>query len=125
MDRHADKWLKDTHGISFAHFRTLITLQETAPISQKGLAECLFYSDAAVSRMVKILPEYITATSSVGRTRILTLTPKGQAIVRSCAVPLEKMFCKTVEDAGVNLKDYRVGTSKIRWRLFKLQESKK
>ena len=125
MDRHADRWLKDTYSISFAQFHVLIALQGAAPISQKGLAECLFYSDAAVSHMVKILPEYIAVTSPIGRTRILTLTPKGKAMVKSCALPLEKMFCKTIEKAGINLKNYRVETNKIRQILFKMQGNKK
>lgn len=121
MDRYADQWLKEKHGISFSKFHTLITLQSIAPANQKELARCLSYSDAAVSRMVKILPEYIAVASGVGRRRILTLTPKGKVLARSCAESLEKMFCKTVANSKVSVKNYHTQTSKIRQVLLRLQ----
>lgn len=114
MDRFADRWLKDHHAISFAQFYLLISLQSVAPISQRGLAQHLFYSDAAVSRMVKLLPEYIHVTSTRGRTRMLSLTPKGLKLVQACAQPLEKKFCEMVERGGVNVEQYAAATAKIR-----------
>lgn len=120
MDRHADRWLKATHGISFAQFHVLIILHTVAPISQKGLAECLFYSDAAVSRMVKVLPDYITVTATLGRTRMLSLTPKGMKLAQSSAKHLEKMFCEIVKKSGVNISTYHGTTTRIRKILFEL-----
>lgn len=120
MDRHADRWLRTKHDVSFAQFYVLATLHAVAPISQKGLAEHLFYSDAAVSRMVKILPEYVRITAGTGRTRILSLTPGGMKLVQSCAKPLEKIFRGIIRKGGVDVDKYHSATTKIRNLLLEL-----
>ena len=124
MDQHADIWLKEKRDISFAKFHMLITLADVSPVSQKQLAHYLGYSDRAVDRMVKILPEYINVSPGVGRDRVLSLTPDGKTLLQTCAIPLENMFVRVISDAGIDPHvfheqvntAYRVLSTKREWR---------
>jgi DNA-binding MarR family transcriptional regulator len=96
LDAYADGVLRAGYGVSFNHFQFLAVLADTEPTDMTTLARCLGVTKAAVSKRVPGLVDggWIEAGSPVGsgRSVLLSLTPKGAALVRDAGGVLEREF---------------------------------
>ncbi|MFC8681154.1 MarR family winged helix-turn-helix transcriptional regulator [Microbacterium ureisolvens] len=96
LDAYADAALRAQYGVSFNHFQFLAVLADAAPADMTTLAHCLGVTKAAVSKRVPALVAdgWITADSppGAGRSILLTLSPKGAALVRDAGAVLEGAF---------------------------------
>lgn len=96
LDAFADTALQAGYGVTFNHFQFLAVLDDHEPVDMTTLARCLGVTKAAVSKRVPGLVEdgWITAVSppGAGRSILLTLTPKGTALVRDAGEVLEHEF---------------------------------
>ena len=106
MNKHADKILKREFEVTFKQFLMMATLSNIQPTTQHHLAQCLEYSDAAVSRMVNKLATsgYLTIKRDPShlKKRVVALKDTGLKMVRDASKLLETEFLKSVEDTGVN-----------------------
>lgn len=96
LDAFADASLHTGWGVTFNHFQFLAVLYDAEPADMTTLAHCLGVTKAAVSKRVPALVEdgWITAQSQpgAGRSILLSLTPKGTALVRDAGAVLEREF---------------------------------
>ena len=100
LDAYADSALRGGYGVSYNHFQFLAVLFDAEPADMTTLAHCLGVSKAAVSKRVPSLVEggWITAESptGAGRSILLSLTPKGTALVRDAGEVLEREFAAMI-----------------------------
>ncbi|MGN6218924.1 MAG: MarR family winged helix-turn-helix transcriptional regulator [Microbacterium sp.] len=93
---YADGVLRSRYGVGYNHFQFLAILADVEPSDMTRLAHCLGVTKAAVSKRVPALVEdgWITADSpaGAGRSVLLSLTPKGAALVRDAGAVLERDF---------------------------------
>src|SRR3954469_8221301 len=105
LDRAADQVLRAHVGISYKRALFLLVLQAHGTITQHELAVALGYSDPAVSTMLLELAKasYITTTKSPahGRKRLVSITPKGSAVVVQGRSLLDMHFDQLMMIAGV------------------------
>lgn len=96
LDAYADTALRAGWGVTFNHFQFLAILADVEPADMTTLARCLGVTKAAVSKRVPALVDdgWITAQSQpgAGRSILLSLTPKGAALVRDAGEVLEREF---------------------------------
>ena len=96
LDAFADTALRSGYGVTYNHFQFLAILYDAEPADMTTLAHCLGVTKAAVSKRVPSLVEdgWITAQSQpgAGRSVLLSLTPKGTALVRDAGAVLEREF---------------------------------
>lgn len=98
LDAYADAALRQGYGVSYNHFQFLAILYDAEPADMTTLARCLGVTKAAVSKRVPSLVDdgWITAASGAGagRSILLSLTPKGTALVRDAGAVLEREFAE-------------------------------
>jgi DNA-binding MarR family transcriptional regulator len=94
FDAHADAVLRARYGVSFNHFQFLAILADVAPTDMTALAACLGITKAGVSKRVPSLVEegWVRSQPGSGRSILLSLTPKGEALVREAGGVLEQEF---------------------------------
>lgn len=96
IDAYADGVLRSRYGVGYNHFQFLAILADVEPSDMTRLARCLGVTKAAVSKRVPALVEegWIIADSpaGTGRSVLLSLTPKGAALVRDAGAVLERDF---------------------------------
>lgn len=96
IDAYADGVLRARYGVGYNHFQFLAILADVEPSDMTRLAHCLGVTKAAVSKRVPALVEdgWIVADSpaGAGRSVLLSLTPKGAALVRDAGAVLERDF---------------------------------
>src|SRR5690554_5382403 len=94
LDAHAEKLLRENHGVSYSHFHFLAVATTTERPDVTTLAECLGVSKAAVSKRLDALVRggWITLGSDPGNARrvIIDLTPQARALVADATVMLER-----------------------------------
>ena len=121
MDRYADALLAQHFQLSFSRFYVLAVLGSIEPTTQHGLASCLGYSDAAVSRMVAALQEDGLLTQrndpQHGRKHVIALTEKGQDILAKCNELLEREFDGMLVRASLDKETVRATMQGIRDQL--------
>jgi DNA-binding MarR family transcriptional regulator len=104
MDRRADGLLQKHFHLNFHRFFMLAVLAKCQPCTQHSLAQCLGYSDAAVSRMLTnlnhdgLVEQYPDPTH--GRRRLVRLTPAGASVTAEAAAFLEREFETFLESAA-------------------------
>ncbi|KRB38688.1 MarR family winged helix-turn-helix transcriptional regulator [Microbacterium sp. Root180] len=98
LDAFADAALQRGYGVTYNHFQFLAVLFDAEPADMTTLAHCLGVTKAAVSKRVPGLVDegWITAASQpgAGRSILLSLTPKGSALVRDAGGVLEHAFAE-------------------------------
>lgn len=96
LDAFADSALQAGYGVTFNHFQFLAVLSDAEPADMTTLARCLGVTKAAVSKRVPALVDdgWIAAESppGAGRSILLSLTPKGTALVHDAGGVLEREF---------------------------------
>lgn len=117
MDKVADDILQKHFQLSYKRFHFLLVLQQQGTVSQHALAQALGYSDPAVSNMVHILAagKYLTVRQSEHhrRKRLVTLTPKGEALARTASALLSQHFNAVMAQAGVDSRKYDTQTKHL------------
>jgi DNA-binding MarR family transcriptional regulator len=110
MNQHADRFLKQRHAMSFRWFLLLATLSAIEPSSQHYLAECLSYSDAAVSKLLSRMAESglikVTDDPTHARKRVVSLTEHGRTEVVAATAMLEAEFTKLLADQNIDLESF-------------------
>ncbi|WP_137844159.1 MarR family transcriptional regulator [Microbacterium sp. 2FI] len=103
IDSYADSVLQERYGVTFNHFHFLAVLSDVEPSDMTTLAACLGITKAAVSKRVPALVAdgWITSEAGVGRSILLTLTPRGAALVRDAGSALEAEFTALVGDPAL------------------------
>lgn len=103
LDAYADGILRRDHGVDFSHFQFLAILSDVAPVDMTTLARCLGVTKAAVSKRVPGLVDggWIEARSGGGRSILLTLTPRGAALVAAAGAALETAFTDMVRNHAI------------------------
>ena len=105
LDRAADQILKESLGITFSRFLTLLTLQRLGSATQRELASELGVSEPSISRSVPLLTDegFLTVTSVAGggNRRRVELTAVGEKLVNEAADILEDSFAQLMKAAGV------------------------
>ena len=100
LDAYADAALRAGYGVSYNHFQFLAVLYDAEPADMTTLAHCLGVTKAAVSKRVPSLVDagWITAESpaGAGRSILLSLTPRGTALVRDAGDVLEREFAAMI-----------------------------
>ncbi|MGL4257751.1 MAG: MarR family winged helix-turn-helix transcriptional regulator [Microbacterium sp.] len=98
LDAFADAALRRGYGVTYNQFQFLAVLDDAEPADMTTLAHCLGVTKAAVSKRVPGLVDegWITAASQpgAGRSILLSLTPKGSALVRDAGAVLENAFAE-------------------------------
>jgi DNA-binding MarR family transcriptional regulator len=98
IDAYADTVLQAEYGIGYNHFQFLAILAGVEPTDMTRLAHCLGVTKAAVSKRVPALVAdgWITTDSPAGsgRSILLSLTEKGDALVRTAGARLERDFAE-------------------------------
>ena len=111
MDRFADALLTKHFQLSFSRFYVLAILGTIEPTTQHGLASCLGYSDAAVSRMVGALQEEGLLSQiddpQHGRKHVVALTKEGREILAKCNDLLEREFDALLGRAALDKEEVR------------------
>jgi DNA-binding MarR family transcriptional regulator len=111
LDRAADHLLQTQVGISYKRALFLIVLHHSGTVTQHELAVALGYSDPAVSTMLVELAKdgYLQTTRSAthGRKHLVTLTPKGIAVVAQARHVLDAHFDQLLVRAGVEAQQLR------------------
>ena len=111
MDRYADQLLTTHFSISFNRFYVLAILGTVEPTTQHALAECLNYSDAAVSRMITHLQEENLVTQTAdphhGRKNVITLTNAGRTLLTKCNQLLEGVFDDLLKATNIDREHLR------------------
>jgi DNA-binding MarR family transcriptional regulator len=106
LDHVADHLLQTEVGISYRRFLFLTVLQHSGKVTQHELAVALGYSDPAVSTMLVELTRdsYLQTSQSPehGRTRLVTITPKGNEVVARGRHLLDEHFDQLLARAGVD-----------------------
>lgn len=96
FDRHADRLLADTHGGTFSQFLILMAIAQCSGLSQQKIAQFLDLTPAAISRQVgnlvnsKLIVREQDPLSR--RTHTVTLTPAGEARLRTMKTTLLDSF---------------------------------
>ena len=105
LDAYADAALRTRYGVTYNHFQFLAVLYDAEPADMTTLAHCLGVTKAAVSKRVPALVEdgWITAQSRPGggRSILLSLTPRGTALVRDAGAGLEREFAAMLADPAL------------------------
>lgn len=121
MNKHANGILKSNFGITFKQFLMMATLANIQPTTQHNLAQCLDYSDAAVSRMTNKLAiaDHVTIQKDPNHLKknVVALSDIGLKMVINASELLETEFLKTVKDAGINSSSMSVDLIKLRNKL--------
>lgn len=111
LDKEADKTLRAEFGISYKRALFLLILHDQGTMTQHKLAVTLGYSDPAVSTMLLQLAkeDYLTISPSPehGRKRLVTITPKGSAVITRGRSILEAKFADLLAMAGIDVQVYR------------------
>ena len=104
VDAHADAVLRVHYGVSFNHFQFLAILADVAPTDMTALAACLGITKAGVSKRVPALVAegWIVSQPGSGRSILLSLTPKGAALVRDAGGVLEQEFTALLGDPALS-----------------------
>lgn len=104
VDAHADAVLRARYGVSFNHFQFLAILADVAPTDMTTLAVCLGITKAGVSKRVPALVTdgWITSQPGSGRSILLSLTPKGAALVREAGGVLDQEFTELLGDPALS-----------------------
>jgi DNA-binding MarR family transcriptional regulator len=117
LDRAADGLLRKRLNISYKRALFLLVLKRHGTISQHDLAVALGYSDPAVSSMLIELGKsgYVATTPCPkhGRKRLVTITPAGNAIVRTGKRMLDSNFAELMASAGVDAEQYQQMTERL------------
>ena len=100
VDAHADAVLRARYGVSFNHFQFLAVLADVAPTDMTTLAACLGITKAGVSKRVPamVADGWLASQPGSGRSILLSLTPKGAALVRDAGGVLEQEFTEMLGD---------------------------
>lgn len=112
LDKLFDRALLKFAGCTLSQFTLLLAIQQHQAASQHAVASFLEITPAAISRQVEIAVAqgYITAEvpENNRRTRTLTLTSKGTALIKSGLVVLEEHVFQIfdAEDAHTNLMSH-------------------
>jgi DNA-binding MarR family transcriptional regulator len=110
MNQHADRLLQQRHSMSFRWFLLLVTLSAIEPASQHRLAECLSYSDAAVSKLLGRMAEsgliQVTHDPAHARKRVVSLTEYGRSEVVAAREMLEAEFTKRMTGQNIDLESF-------------------
>lgn len=103
VDAHADAVLRARYGVSFNHFQFLAILADVEPSDMTTLAACLGITKAGVSKRVPALVAegWIASQPGSGRSILLSLTPKGAALVRDAGGVLEQEFTGLLGDPAL------------------------
>jgi DNA-binding MarR family transcriptional regulator len=121
LDRASDRLLQAHVGISYRRFLFLTVLEHSGTVTQHELATALGYSDPAVSLMLVELAKEdyvrIAATPSHGRKRLVTITPRGSAVVAEGRRLLDRRFDQLAASAGVDLHQLRDITERLQHAL--------
>src|SRR6185437_13087838 len=106
LDRAADHLLQAQVGISYRRFLFLTVQYHSGTVTQHALAVTLGYSDPAVSMMLVELARdgYSQTTQSPehGRKHLVSITPKGNAVVVQARQMLDAHFDELLALAGVD-----------------------
>lgn len=109
LDEAADAMLRDEHGISYARFLTLLTVERLGAPTQRELAAAHGVSDPAMSRTVASLAAEghldVITTPGRGHRRSVTLSPAGERLVEQGSDLLESAFAALAGHADVRLDD--------------------
>lgn len=105
-------------GLSHSRMRLLGTLEEIQPATQHQLAQAMFVSDAAVSRMLKQLePDglvQITTDPDHARRRLVRLTRHGRRRFHAISAGYGAHFEQALRDAGFPYDRYLDDTMRLR-----------
>lgn len=105
LDRHADRLLQE-HGLTYRRYVTLLVIGELGDATQRGVAEQLDVSDAAVSRMVPVLAEtgLVTVVADAGRghRKRITLTSAGRQQLDAATATLGTALDELTRSLGID-----------------------
>ncbi len=123
LDRAADRILRSECDVSYHRFLALFIVADSAPITQRDLAEQLGVTEPAVSRMTGVLTEAglldARPDPAGGNRRRLGLTTAGHELVGRCREVLEGRLAELAEASGVAYDDYAHHT----WQLLATLDS--
>lgn len=109
LDVAADAMLRAEHGIGYARFLVLLTIERLGAPTQRELATAQRVSEPAMSRMVSALAADghvdVVTTPGQGRRRNVMLSPDGQRLVEQGSDLLESAFATLAEHADVSVDD--------------------
>jgi DNA-binding MarR family transcriptional regulator len=93
LDLQAEKILSQSTGLSFAQFQLLMMLESAPGSCQREIADCFGLTQAGVSKQVSSLEKLGVISRSIitdnRRQKVLTITPKGKASMRTAINLLE------------------------------------
>ncbi len=117
LDRAADTLLQARLGISYKRALFLLVLHHCGIVTQHELAVALGYSDPAVSTMLVQLAKdgYVTTAPSPehGRKRLVSITPRGEALVAEGRDLMNARYDRLMAAAGVDARHYDELTGRI------------
>lgn len=109
LDEAADAMLRAEHGIGYARFLVLLTIERLGAPTQRELATAQGVSEPAMSRTVSALAADghvdVVTTPGLGHRRSVTLSGYGQRLVEQGSDLLESAFATLAERAGVRVDD--------------------
>jgi DNA-binding MarR family transcriptional regulator len=110
LDRGADRILQRGQAISYSRFLFLFMVSRGGTNTQRAVADRLGVTEPSVSRMTTTLVNEGLLRAGVARAggnrRLLSLTPRGEAMVRRSALLLESRLVALVEASGVPYGQY-------------------
>lgn len=109
LDQAADAMLRAEHGIGYARFLVLLTVERLGAPTQRELASARGVSEPAMSRTVSALATdghvHVVTTPGLGHRRSVTLSPAGERLVEQGSDLLESAFATLADHAGVEVDE--------------------